>query len=804
MTPLVGPVCCEGGIQGYGSTHSGIAFVGIAPGADEWRRTKRPLTGPSGKLLDAILKAVGIPRDEVYCTNLICYWKDAPTKDEIAACNPRLLNELREVSPKVIVLLGKLACETVLGMPFNKARSAVIKRGDVTYLATYHPTACLHKATTATEKELQINAAYDLCRDLLKLPAILSGKEEHEPTYTVIDTPEAAQDLLDFVLPTRGVPVALDIETNYDKEADKAHPFSDDIVCIGLGWTERSAYVLTQGCDLANLHWPRVKYVFHNGSFDTQEIARHYGIWLPISEDTMLQSYSVDERSIRGLHKLKHLAREYVGSDFYEEEEHKEDIESLYAYNAKDVVYTWRLHQYLRDWQEREGVREYYQNILLPAAEMLAHSQLRGIYVNPNNMLEVATVFGDEFYKLEEDLRAFSDEVLGDPNFNVNSPKQIMMMMAYQGYSLENTRKATLQELLDTEDIPFVKMLLRYRTLHKLIRNYLLDVQKHVKHDSRVHPHAFLTGTSTGRLTYKEPAMQTLPKPKTVKDLGIIRRIFSATNDDYILLEADYAQIEAWVAAYLSEDDVLLSDLQSGNWHTRVTEDVFKIKKSEADPLTWAFYYDGGKHLNYGCLFEEGPEGLTRRPPIGLGCDYGTAREYHARWHHRYNKFDLWREKVKKQGSDLGYVDTPFGRKRRFPVVVNDHQLRQMVNSPIQSTANDYTLMSNIRMEKRLHELDTHLLFLEHDGTYLEVAKRNLKEVVTLLHEVMESPPLPGLPSIKIEIDVGPNLASLISLNKCKAIAASDRNRNIEDLATEFHITIEDVRYILANKGLFS
>jgi DNA polymerase-1 len=398
---------------------------------------------------------------------------------------------------------------------------------------------------------------------------------------------------------------------------------------------------------------------------------------------------------------------------------------------------------------------------MLPGAEMLAKSQLRGIHVSPTNMLEVIEVFEPQFEQAQRDLKEIAIKA-GFDTLNPNSPQQLMAMFKSEGYTIPNTRKATLQEILDTDtENPFVNTLLKYRTLHKLIRNYLLDVQRHVKNDQRVHPHAFLIGTTTGRLTYKDPAMQTLPKPKTVRELGIIRKIFSATNDDYILLEADYAQIEAWLGAFFSKDPLLLADLQSSDWHSQVATSMFNVTKETVDSQTWAFYRDAAKHINYGSMYGEEAQGLTRRPPIGIGCDLQTAKNYLRLWREHYIVFTQYQDWCKKQATDVGFIQTPFGRKRRFPLIVNDHQLRQAVNYQLQSTAGDYTLSSAIRLEKPLRNLDTHLLFIEHDALYYEVNKAHYDEAVHLIKSMMELPPLPELPSIRVEVEVGQNLADL-------------------------------------------
>lgn len=770
---ISGPPCCAGGITGYGSSASGIVFVGIAPGRNEVK-AGRPFVGQSGKLLDAILQSVGIERSDIYCTNLICWYNDAPTADEIQVCNARLNQELQQLQPKLLIPMGVLACRTILGLTLAKARGAVISIPSLHCLAmpTYHPAAALR---TGDNKDQQINIAYDIIRDFNKIPRILANQYDfRQPHYIVSDDPVSAQGVLDEV--SRQGYACLDVETDYDKDYDKAHPFSDKLTCIGIGKSDEYSYVLTPNA-FRGLNWPtNVKWTFHNGMFDTQKIARELGVWLPIGDDTMLQAYSLDERpkSLVSLLKLKVLAREYIGADFYEENEHKlDDTPALYSYNAKDVVYTHRLHQLLTQRQLDDDVTDVYQTILLPAAEMLARSQYRGIYIDMKAADQLKAKFIIEFWTLEEELRAEGAKLGFDQPTFLNSPKQLKDFIACMGIGIDSTNKAVLNELLESDEIiddfpgihSFLSKLLRYRTLYRLIKVYLLMVTDQIKYDGRVHPHPFLIGTVTGRLTYKDPAMQTLPKPKTVKELAVIRRIFAATSDDYILLEADYAQIEAWIAAYLSGDPVLLADLQSGNWHTNTTKDVFGVDPESVDEMTWKFYYDGGKHLNYGFLYGEGPEGLTRRPPIGMGCDLATSRIYHQRLNARYAHFIQWGKQLVKDTIDQGYLTTPFGRKRRFPIIVNDHQKRQIVNSAIQSPASDYTVTSAIRMDKVLREqLDTHLLFIEHDAVYYEINKRYFGAAVDIIKSEMEAPPLPNLPSIRVEMTIGQNLHDMQGL----------------------------------------
>lgn len=123
-----GPTCHAHGITGFGNPAGGVVFVGIAPARIE-TQTGRPFTGASGKLLDAVLDACGVPRSTVYATNVICWWKDAPEVAEIIACFPRLKAELEWAKPKLVVTLGEIATTTILGKSMKGLRGAVMWNG---------------------------------------------------------------------------------------------------------------------------------------------------------------------------------------------------------------------------------------------------------------------------------------------------------------------------------------------------------------------------------------------------------------------------------------------------------------------------------------------------------------------------------------------------------------------------------------------------------------------------------------------------------------------------------------------------
>lgn len=781
-----GPACCEGGVRGYGNPLAKVMFVGIAPGRDEWERSKRPLTGPSGQLLDALLAAchTGLTRDDVYTTNLICWWEDEPSTDAMDTCAGRLAREVANIGAKLLVPLGALACERLTGLKLARARGAVMpvpsvaQPSDLQYImATYHPAAALHEDPLHPQQ--QIDIACNLVRDFKKISAILDGTYDkwQQPTYTLVGSCDQIQGVLSN-LPT-GTLVTVDIETNYDKETEKYSPFDHEILSVSVSSSINHSWVIPRSV-LPSVVWPtHLRYGWHHGQFDTIELRRKFGYWLPINEDSMLGSYTLDER--KGVHRLKPSNREYTGGDFYEETEHKTEGPALYEYNGKDTAHTYRQLDRQRPLIAAQGMSSYYETMLIPAANMMAESQFYGIHVDMDRAKRAGQEVGIEGVILERELQEQA-RTLGwqeREDINVGSWQQLGSLLydtMHLRAPLNITRhlknpRSTDKNVLAALNHPFCEGVLRSRTLTKAGSTYILAPLRQVKYDGRIHPQPHLHGTVTGRLTYTEPAIQTLPKEKSGDTLSRIRRMYTASTPDRFIMEADYAQIEAKVGCHYSGDSQLHADLYGPTeWHTATAQGMFNVLATQYD-LTqqpqlqeWKHYRDSAKHVNYGSMYMEGANGLTRVPPIGLGCSIIEARDYIDKWKRRYPTFVAWQQQEIRSAWQTGHIQDPWGHKRRFPLKVNNHQDRQAGNARIQMTSGHYTLWAALKLRWALAELDTYLLFIEHDALYYEGPKKYLKEVAQLVKQVMEEPPLPPpctLPGITVDIVVGDDLYSM-------------------------------------------
>lgn len=721
-----------------------IVVVGIAP-------TKRDLqlgkafTGLAGQMLNCILTSVGVDLNDVYYTNVLDKPIDGePDPESVLHRLPLLLSEIKHVDPKVVVSLGTLPSELLQRNQLKKTRGNILFFDDRYWLSTYNTAAVLHGSFTLMNT---------IVRDIAKLPLILgmpSHGPEKEPAWQIIMSKAEFKQLLRN-LPPPPEPVIIDIETT--NPAEELDVFVDKLLCIGIGFKGITYVIPAEFCDGEG--WPLDRrYVFHNGIFDSQGILRYLGVKLPICEDTMLISYCLDERS--GFHRLKTLSREYLGADYYEQlKGGYEQGDELYAYNAKDVDYTARLFTILKERQQDDQVTWFYDNLLIPAANAFVDIQSRGAFVNLDVMRTLGKDWLPKTYKLQQALIDNAQKYGFKGEINLNSPKQLSFLL-YNLIGLQGG-PSTKREILETLDHPYVTQLMEWRQYDHMIRNYLIGIQDDLKRDRRVHAHVLLHGTVTGRLSYKNPPLQTIPKEgKVGEDLARIRLIFTATNPDYCIVEADYSKAEVWGAYSVSGDQQLYRDLCAADFHKTIASAVFRTPYENVTKDQ----RQAAKAVTFGVMYGRSGHSLAKKE-----LNWATVREadqFIENWFARYPDYTRWYNATKEVIKAKGELVSPLGRKRRFVFVPPDNYevLNQGVNFPIQSLASDITLSSAIELHYAARHLDSYVLWLVHDSIVCEVNRKHLKEFVQLMEAIMTKPRFDGVSGVPVEIKVGDSLGT--------------------------------------------
>lgn len=851
--PALGPACHFSGITGYGLwQEGGVCFVGIAPGQDEALKSKKPLTGPSGQLLDSVLDACGWPRSQVYATNILCWWKNDPTLSEVLECWPRLKAELIALKPKLIIPLGVIATDFLLGNVagnvFNhvqgcdgvkrtrcwckewddytwskiNAKTSPWKEGEEYFgftkrrgrtqwsstfnayvLPTYHPASVLR------------GGAYfisDIVRDLSKIPLVikdfLNDGREAAYQYNVCTSIEDAQQLLRDL--PRGVTsdsagVSLDIETNYGRE--DIDWFSEDLLCLSLTWGWNRTVVIPG--EIAKLldwsvtapslvsegvHWIGQNFVFDSGGM------RRWckGANLPVREDTMLESYALDERT--GKHGLEILGGEWCAAPAWKSDlarytvdrivettnkkgqvrrVHKQvrqvPDDALYRYNAGDTTYTYRSHVRQQRAIIDDDMGWVYSELLVPAANAFKDIQYRGMFIDQHKLDELMVDWCELWLEQEERINKIvhqEDPTMSpDATLNYKSfPQMARFLYEVLGlpkqYKKPSTRgKAEAPKLTTDKDAlealytfhPFCQELHDLRqTTHQLqVAQGIID---RIKDDQMLHAVPQLHGTETGRLSYKDPNLQNISQDWMVGPrLARIREIFAPRNPEtHFIAEADYRQIELYMARKWSDDVNMAADLATGDFHRMTAMGVYHKEWDEVTKGDRFFT----KMVTFGRLYERGAEDLTRGKS-SLHCSIAEAEIWIREWSKRYSGYVAWTARLKQQVKDDGIIVTPWGRKRRYYLVMGEdahHQLRSALNFCMQSTAHDYTLSALIKLQPLLAALDTYILIEGHDALMLEVSRKHAPEVFALVTKVMESVrPNEDWPTLFVEWKSGPN-----------------------------------------------
>lgn len=802
----VGPECHSPGCRGYGVTDKGVMFIGIAPGRDEVR-TGRPLTGPSGQMLNAVLKAVDIDRSDVYCTNLICWWKDEPTKEEADKCNSRLQDEIKSIKPKLIVLLGGIVTEIFTGRKFGKIRGAVQWNEEYNcyVLSTYHPAAILRgMGDYGSSKDDRASVMiYDFVRDLKKINEVLKWEPEAKLAqiqYKVVDNVEEAQNILNRLAENKNQLVALDVETTYGKDDEEVEIYENDVLCVGIGtvdyaWVFKPTALYKDDEKTPTLEWPDLNWVMHNSIFDTQVMRLSLNVWIDVKEDTMLQSYSLDERS--GVHRLKTLAREYLSAGFYEDDRfygkmRLDEIpeEMLYEYNARDVIYTARLCTKFIKEQIEDNVREIYKRILIPCVNMFKEIQYRGVAIDTDLHTKFAWEWGNKYLVDEEELQDIAEQEGWQGQINVNSSQQLskflfgilsLPVVKKTNKGVPSTDKEVL-EILRGQHI-FVDKLLDFRHLAHMYSLYIINLQRNIKIDKRVHAIVKLHGARTGRPSYTEPPLQTIPRQSEefAESYSLLRNMFCVSpiswirefnkslnlpipdeDDEMIMIEADYGKAELWTAACISNDEQMYADLRSGDYHSMVAasiknKDIEEVNKDDRND---------SKRVSFGVLYDREAPSLAKALKISVP----QAQSYINGFHQRNVSYSTWFKNTQRNIRTAGELITLTGRKRRIIIIGSAvRALKQSVNFPVQSTANDVLLDSAVEIHPLLKELGGSILFTVHDSIVSEVPKSKLKEAVHIIHNAMTAERFPGMVRLPVEIKVGKNWGQNKELHDCAA-----------------------------------
>lgn len=382
-----------------------------------------------------------------------------------------------------------------------------------------------------------------------------------------------------------------------------------------------------------------------------------------------------------------------------------------------------------------------------------------------------------------------SGEIQVYQGINFNSPTQLSeLLYSSLGYNYPNTIKVGgkyvkastdknhLSALDDKEG--FIELLLEKKQAGTILNTYLLPIKLKLDDNNYVHPQFLQTGTTTGRLSCREPNLQNCPR--TGEYGSLVKKMFIAPKG-YKILQVDLSQAELRVAAILSKDQTMI-DAYANNLdlHQITAMKTLNISQAEWDKMDKNERKEArskAKAVNFGFLYGMGAEKFQQYALDSYKVVFTPKQSTEVRenFFKLYSSLQLWHATYKKYARDKGYVSTMFGRKRRLPDINNKLNLallgeaeRQAINSPVQGTAGEYTIFCACILKNRLSK-DIKMVNTIHDSLILYVPETKIADCVKIIKETFNNPCLDKYfnfnmqpVGMAVDIEIGNNWKELI------------------------------------------
>jgi DNA polymerase-1 len=396
-----------------------------------------------------------------------------------------------------------------------------------------------------------------------------------------------------------------------------------------------------------------------------------------------------------------------------------------------------------------------YREIELPLIEVLAYMEFVGFKVDAGVIDKLGLHFQEKITELEKDIYELAGET-----FNINSPKQLSLIL-FEKLGLPIIKKtktgiSTDIEVLErlSSEHAIVDKIIEYRSMVKLNSTYVEGLKNEVNRDTgRVHSIFNQTIASTGRISSTEPNLQNIP---TRTEEGRELRKAFVSEEDYILCDADYSQIELRVLSHLADEQNLIDAFAQGlDIHAKTASQVFHVKLSDVS----SEMRGRAKAVNFGIVYGISDYGLSR----DLKIPRKEAKKYIDNYMKYYSNIEKYMKDIVEQGKKDGYVTTYFGRRRYIPELssrnfnIRSFGERIALNTPVQGTAADIIKVAMVGVYKRLKnkQMKSRLILQVHDELIVEAYKDELDQVKTILTEEMENVVLDFKVRLKSDINTG-------------------------------------------------
>ncbi|SMN11959.1 DNA polymerase I [uncultured Candidatus Thioglobus sp.] len=505
--------------------------------------------------------------------------------------------------------------------------------------------------------------------------------------------------------------------------------------------------------------------VGQNLKYDSHILANHGMELNNITDDTMLKSHTLNSVATR--HNMDDLSEHYLnhttihftdvaGKGKKQLTFNQIDLQTAVPYACEDVIVTHKLNEVLaHELVKYPDLYKLYLKVELPLIPVMVKMERNGVE------LDVQALNSQQIYVVQQmDKIKVKAYEITDDEFNLESPKQVgEVLFSEEGLGLEAKKKtpkgapSTNEEALKMLDHPLVDLILEYRTLTKLNSTYLEALPKQVDlNTQRLHTSYHQSGTATGRLSSSNPNLQNIP---IRSELGArIRGAFIA-REGFVVVAADYSQIELRIMAHISQDAHLLEAFNNNrDVHSATAAMMFDKSLEEVT----ANDRRNAKAINFGLIYGMSAFGLAKQ----INVSRTEAKQYIGAYFENYPAVAQYMENTKESAKEKGYVETVMGRRLYLPQInaknkmLQQHALRTAINAPMQGSSADIIKQAMLDVAQWIGEdnADIKMIMQVHDELVFEVKADKAEEFSNKIQTLMSQAYTLDIPLV-VDLGVG-------------------------------------------------
>ena len=602
----------------------------------------------------------------------------------------------------------------------------------------------------------------------------LEGSDTMNPNYHLVNSVDELDRLVQQLTKTGSFA--------FDTETTGIDPMQADLVGMSFSFKDNEAFYVPVNGDIPMndvllklkpvLENDSIKKTGQNTKYDVL-VMKNCGVQVHgVDFDTMIAAHLINsDRDIN----IDALAKEYleitkiptsdlIGSGKNQSNMRDVPLDKISRYACEDADCAAQLKKKLKKKLIETDTAKLFDEIEMPLSHVLADMEFQGVWLDLNILKEMSLEFAKEIEEREKTI--FKEAGL---HFNMNSPQQLgeVLFDKLQIHKMAGIEKpkrtgktkqyATDVRILELyKSLPIIDAILAYRQLTKLKSTYIDGLPPLINPKTRrIHTTFSQTIASTGRLSSSNPNFQNIP---IRSDMGReIRKAFTPQQKNWVLLSADYSQIELRVMAHLSADKNLIQAFKDDeDIHASTASLVFNVPK---DKVTKDLRRKA-KDINFGIIYGISPFGLANR----IGMSQSDAKDFIQNYFATYPTIKACIDGILEQGRSLGYVTTLFGRRRYLPDLLSKNfTVRQVAeraatNTPIQGTAAEIIKVAMIDIDRALRKekLKSKMILQVHDELVFEVPADEIDVMKNLVKQKMEQAVTLKTP-IKVDVGIGDN-----------------------------------------------